>query len=258
MTCMSGSPQVPVYACSCVYLATQSGTHGSYSIVTVALIAAVFAIGSSLLQHALAGLPEEDQRRLAEASQGLQEQHAQFETEAHHWAGQSGTPDNDCVMLAKQMCGMLLDMSDFTRCVCEVGVCERVRLHTCVCVCVRACVRVCNECVMCVCACVMHCVTMQCTKPKDMHVCNYYNPYAELFACVHVFSLSDIHSPQGCLLLVHTCMPPISIAFATSRGQGPLKNTDDVIQRAQEIARAAGQLDKLARSFTDEVGAPPH
>ena len=117
MTCMSGSPQVPVYACSCVYLATQSSTHGSYSIVTVALIAAVFAIGSSLLQHALAGLPEEDQRRLAEASQGLQEQHAQFETEAHHWAGQSGTPDNDCVMLAKQMCGMLLDMSDFTRCV---------------------------------------------------------------------------------------------------------------------------------------------
>ena len=50
-------------------------------------------------------------------------------------------------------------------------------------------------CNVCVCACVMHCVTMQCTKPKDMHVRNYYNPYAELYACVHVFSPSDIHSP---------------------------------------------------------------
>ena len=59
-------------------------------------------------------------------------------------------------------------------------------------------------------------------------------------------------------LYVYAHVINLFIAFTASRGQGPLKSTDDVIQRAQDIARAADQLDKLARSFTDEVKFSGH
>ena len=89
---------------------------------------------------------------------------SRLETEVNKWASQ-----NDIVILAKDMCMMMMDMSDFTRCVC-----------VCVCVCVRAC-----ACRVLVCACVRVLVCVCMCVGVCMHVCGIH-------ACTCVYWLGQI------------------------------------------------------------------
>ena len=61
----------------------------------------------------MADLPETEQVQLSEASLSLKEKHAELETQASQWGEDGG--ENDLVALAKEMCIMMLDMSDFTQ-----------------------------------------------------------------------------------------------------------------------------------------------
>ena len=65
--------------------------------------------------------------KLARESEALQEEHAKLQTEASKWVEVSS--DSDLIILARELCSMMMDMSDFTRCVC-VCVCVCVFTHT--------------------------------------------------------------------------------------------------------------------------------
>lgn len=58
----------------------------------------------------MAQLSPEQQAQLARVSADLSAQKAEFESEAKKWDAES-----DIVLLAKEMCMMMMDMSDFTR-----------------------------------------------------------------------------------------------------------------------------------------------
>jgi catenin alpha len=64
-------------------------------------------------QPIIATLPESEQMKLARESEALQEEHAKLQTEASKWVEVSS--DSDLIILARELCSMMMDMSDFTR-----------------------------------------------------------------------------------------------------------------------------------------------
>lgn len=56
-------------------------------------------------------LPEEEKAKIAKLNEGLQLEKNRLVTEVSKWDDQS----NEIIVLAKKMCMIMMDMSDFTR-----------------------------------------------------------------------------------------------------------------------------------------------
>ena len=56
-------------------------------------------------------LPEEEKAKIAKLNEGLRMEKNRLVTEVSKWDDQS----NDIIVLAKKMCMIMMDMSDFTR-----------------------------------------------------------------------------------------------------------------------------------------------
>lgn len=65
----------------------------------------------SLLQAIMAQLPQEQKAKIAEQVASFQEEKSKLDAEVSKW-DDSG---NDIIVLAKQMCMIMMEMTDFTR-----------------------------------------------------------------------------------------------------------------------------------------------
>lgn len=61
----------------------------------------------------MAQLPEEQQAQLARASESLSLEQSHLEDEMNKW--EESCYHDDVIVLAKEMCLLMMDMSDFTR-----------------------------------------------------------------------------------------------------------------------------------------------
>jgi len=61
----------------------------------------------------MAQLPAEQQAQLAKASESLSLEHSHLEDEMNKW--EESSYHDDVIVLAKEMCLLMMDMSDFTR-----------------------------------------------------------------------------------------------------------------------------------------------
>lgn len=57
------------------------------------------------------GLPDEDKAKISKLAEGLKMEQNRLFTEVSKWDEQG----NDMIVLAKKMCMLMMDMSDFTR-----------------------------------------------------------------------------------------------------------------------------------------------
>ena len=64
-------------------------------------------------QERMAQLPAEQQAQLAKASESLTLEQSYLEDEMNKW--EESSYQDDVVVLAKEMCLLMMDMSDFTR-----------------------------------------------------------------------------------------------------------------------------------------------
>ena len=64
-------------------------------------------------QERMAQLPAEQQAQLAKASESLTLEQSYLEDEMNKW--EESSYQDDVIVLAKEMCLLMMDMSDFTR-----------------------------------------------------------------------------------------------------------------------------------------------
>ncbi len=68
-------------------------------------------LGITNAREAMKKLPEEDKAKIAQQVEGFREEKRQFDIEVSKWDDNG----NDVIVLAKHMCLIMMEMTDFTR-----------------------------------------------------------------------------------------------------------------------------------------------